>query len=725
VGNSSGDELVSEETLARLLTEPSTLRVHFQPVIGFDTGAVIAAEALLRARLDGVDISPLCVIGAAVEHGRIREVARHVLDVACREAHRWQAEGERPIALMFNVDANELTDPLLVGDVADALDRHQLPTDLLWMELTETALIAESPVVSENLSALRALGVMLSLDDFGTGYASLSHLRTVPLTAVKLDRQFIAGVVTPGADHEIVRSVIRLAHALGLRTIAEGVETERQRDALESLGCDAWQGFLRAPALEPDVFFDQVLAGRRQPTIAPTPRAPVSGDTAPDSFVLRRIGVGRWAHLGGSGRGEGWAGIVDVDETDTPLLAETLTNGITRVTYGQHRWLFGAYHAATAVAVPVDADTVVIFGAPNVVQMPQLPDDHWTQQAERLAAQITAVSPAKRLADELELSEALHTLVSNAATTLDEAMRHVVESVAGALSCEFAVIYLRASGRHAFANSTIHDVDHEELLRSLDELSDATTHPRCLQDAAKDPFPIPLPTDFGVRSWMAIPTAPELDGLIVCAHTDRGPRGFTSLCQRLGARLADAAELVLHAAIERERLHTEVHEASTMASRDALTGVLNRRGWAAAIDLVDPREDVSVLIVDINDLKLVNDRDGHVAGDRLLVTTARCLSSIVRATDAVARIGGDEFGVLMRGADQHVIRRVEGELRNIVQIEAIDDPNLSLAHGAASRADGETAYDLIALADERMYRMKRTMKALTSTRRRFNDDLIG
>ncbi|MEO6571358.1 MAG: GGDEF domain-containing protein, partial [Ilumatobacteraceae bacterium] len=302
-------------------------------------------------------------------------------------------------------------------------------------------------------------------------------------------------------------------------------------------------------------------------------------------------------------------------------------------------------------------------------------------------------------------------LISGSPTTLDEAMRHVIASVAGALSCEFGVLYLPAVDLIAFDDHTIHDVDISAIRTALDLLLLDINGMTCVQNAAEQPLPLPLPTDFGVRSWIAFPTSPSLGGLIVCAHTDRGPRGFTAMCQQLGRKLADSAELVLHAAVERERLLSEASTATVEARMDSLTGLLNRRGWDDAVRRsdADPERNFSVVVADLNDLKAVNDSLGHAAGDRLLRAAARCLSNLVRNDDVVARIGGDEFAILMRDTEDAVCRRLVAQLEALLEIERIATPELSVAAGFATN-QGESAFETVRRADAAMYACKLRLK---------------
>jgi EAL domain-containing protein (putative c-di-GMP-specific phosphodiesterase class I) len=174
----------------------------------------------------------------AEETGLIVPLGAWVLREACRTAAGWPAGRE----VAVNLTARQVAQPDLVAVVAAALADAGLEPARLCLELTESAVLGAG--AAETLRALKALGVRLAIDDFGTGWSSLGHLRSFPLDVVKLDRSFVAGLGRVADDDAIAEAVISLAHALGLTTVAEGVETAEQRAVLERLGCDTAQGFL-------------------------------------------------------------------------------------------------------------------------------------------------------------------------------------------------------------------------------------------------------------------------------------------------------------------------------------------------------------------------------------------------------------------------------------------------------------------------------------------------
>jgi EAL domain-containing protein (putative c-di-GMP-specific phosphodiesterase class I) len=177
------------------------------------------------------------------EHsGLVRQFALHVLDRAIAECASWHRAGS-DASVAVNLSARNLLDRQLPDDVARVLSRHGLPAESLMLEITETTMMSELDVVEDVLAALRRMGVGLSVDDFGTGYSSLALLQRIAVNEVKVDRSFVRGMLGSSGDLAIVRATIELAHGLGLRVVAEGVESAPLRDRLATLGCDLAQGF--------------------------------------------------------------------------------------------------------------------------------------------------------------------------------------------------------------------------------------------------------------------------------------------------------------------------------------------------------------------------------------------------------------------------------------------------------------------------------------------------
>ena len=229
-------------------------RLHYQPQLSLHTGHVLGVEALIRWT-DPVlgPISPGVFIPLAEESGYIVTLGSWVLEEAVRQAARWHAAG-MAVTVSVNVSALQFRQRDFVGEVANVLADTGLAPHLLELELTESILIHDAQEVLERLRALAELGVCLSIDDFGTGYSSLAYLKRFPIHKLKIDQSFVRGLPADEGDKAIVSAIVSMGHALKLKVIAEGVETEAQRHFLQQLQCDDFQGFLCSPAVSPADF---------------------------------------------------------------------------------------------------------------------------------------------------------------------------------------------------------------------------------------------------------------------------------------------------------------------------------------------------------------------------------------------------------------------------------------------------------------------------------------
>jgi len=235
--------------------------VVYQPIVDLRTGAAVGAEALLRWHHPVLgSIAPLEFLPLAEQTGVIVPIGGWVLDAACRQARAWADHLPSPsrLSVSVNVSARQLAHPGMAAAVAATLSDAGLPASALVLDLTESVLLAEEHVAA--LAELRALGVRLALDDFGTGWSSLDRLRRVRPDVIKIDGRFVADL--DGADADVARGVLHLAAALGITTLAEGVETATQFDVLRTVPCDLAQGWLFARPLDPLAFGELVATGR-------------------------------------------------------------------------------------------------------------------------------------------------------------------------------------------------------------------------------------------------------------------------------------------------------------------------------------------------------------------------------------------------------------------------------------------------------------------------------
>ncbi len=236
----------------RQALDAGQLEMHYQPQIELDSGRLQGFEALMRWRhpTRGL-VAPAVFIPLAEDSGQIVQIGAWALERACRDAARWPGE----LRVAVNVSALQFERSPVELHVLEALERSGLAAERLEIELTESALLKDGHHAIDLLTRLRALGVRIALDDFGTGFSSLAYLRRLPLDQLKIDRAFITDLDHPRAGPTacaIVAAIHELAQALGLQTVAEGIETLEQQQMLTEMGCALGQGFLFAPALAPD-----------------------------------------------------------------------------------------------------------------------------------------------------------------------------------------------------------------------------------------------------------------------------------------------------------------------------------------------------------------------------------------------------------------------------------------------------------------------------------------
>jgi diguanylate cyclase len=257
------------ETQLRGAIERDELVLHYQPKVDLRTGNIVGAEALLRWQHPEMGlVPPGRFIPIAEECGLIVEIGEWVIQRACAQLAQWRREHRLAVRVAVNVARHSVVSGTLLKTTQDALQRHRVPARQLVLELTESMLMDRVDTTAAKLHALRALGVELSIDDFGTGYSSMSYLKQFPVQELKIDRSFVKGTPTDRTDTAIVRALVVLGHSLGMRVVAEGVETEDQRAAMQSLHCDCYQGFLCSPALPAEQFIAKVREVNGTPALA-------------------------------------------------------------------------------------------------------------------------------------------------------------------------------------------------------------------------------------------------------------------------------------------------------------------------------------------------------------------------------------------------------------------------------------------------------------------------
>jgi len=244
---------LSLESALRLAIEHQQLSLVYQPCIDVRTGALASVEGLLRwHHPDLGHVGPAQFIPIAEDTGLIIGIGAWVIERACQQMAKWRDEDGLSVNISINLSAIQLRDHDIVRILRESLSRHRVPASSLELEVTKTVLMENAKSYLPVINGLRTLGVKMSLDDFGTGYSSLSDLNRFPLDRIKIDRAFVHDMLDDPVDLTVVKSIVELGHELGLKVVAEGVETEHEANILRSIGCDEFQGFLFSRPLTPD-----------------------------------------------------------------------------------------------------------------------------------------------------------------------------------------------------------------------------------------------------------------------------------------------------------------------------------------------------------------------------------------------------------------------------------------------------------------------------------------
>ena len=229
--------------------------LKYQPRVQIAEGTVAAAEALIRwNHPERGEVSPAEFIPVAEHSGLIQRITEFVLIEACEQIKTWREEGMPPITISINLSPVDFRRPDLLNLINDVLTSTEVDPSQLELEITEGMMMHEVDEIVERLEELRRRGLSLAIDDFGTGYSSMSYLKRFPVDILKIDQSFMSGIPQHREDVSITMAIIRMAHSLGLRVVAEGVETEEQLDFLRRRNCDEAQGYLFSRPLGADEF---------------------------------------------------------------------------------------------------------------------------------------------------------------------------------------------------------------------------------------------------------------------------------------------------------------------------------------------------------------------------------------------------------------------------------------------------------------------------------------
>ncbi|MDO9364869.1 MAG: EAL domain-containing protein [Methylotenera sp.] len=242
--NKALTERVMMEYKLRLAIEHGEFLLYYQPKVDFATGLISGAEALIRWQPPGEElIGPMRFIQIAEETGLIEKIGEWVLTTACKKAKELKEKVGYPFPIAVNVSPRQFRQPNLAKTIKQILETTELDSDCLELEITESTLIDDAAKFIETLHSLKMIGVKLAIDDFGTGYSSLAYLKDFPIDRLKIDKAFVSSLENDPANMAILKAIIVLGQSLGIKVIAEGVETSYQYDYLKLIGCDELQGY--------------------------------------------------------------------------------------------------------------------------------------------------------------------------------------------------------------------------------------------------------------------------------------------------------------------------------------------------------------------------------------------------------------------------------------------------------------------------------------------------
>ena len=257
------------ESGLRVAIDAGHFRLCYQPQLDLANGNLVGAEALLRWRDPTLgEVSPAQFIPLAESAGLINAVGAIVIDLALADLAKWKGDGLSAPIVWINLSPYQLRERDFIDRLAQALENHGVPATQIGVELTESAIMERIDQAREILGRLDQMGVSISIDDFGTGYSSLAYLKKLPIHELKIDRTFVDGIDEDGDDRAIATAIVTMAHTLGLRVVAEGVETRSQLEVLKLLGCETAQGYLLHHPLEAKAFRRLLSDTPREPGVA-------------------------------------------------------------------------------------------------------------------------------------------------------------------------------------------------------------------------------------------------------------------------------------------------------------------------------------------------------------------------------------------------------------------------------------------------------------------------
>ncbi|OJV25412.1 MAG: hypothetical protein BGO26_10330 [Actinobacteria bacterium 69-20] len=435
-----------------------------------------------------------------------------------------------------------------------------------------------------------------------------------------------------------------------------------------------------------------------------------------DALVFRQIGRDTWAHVGGLGRGKGWAGIINLDETEGALALRIpgRVGEVYRERFAEPERLFGQIDATGGAVVRVSVDVAVALGNPTDRIVAD--DAQLLRLAQLVDAEIPEIDPSKQLADELAVLTAVRELMDAPIDCgLDAAVRHLTVVATKALSCEIGVLRDGSGTLTVVGDETVAAADWHRVMDDLE--SNPRRDPCCCHDTSSSPSRLLRELLPQTRPVLATRVPEPVGGYLLLIHTSANPRDFSLRCRRLARNIVETGAVVARTAILHDELHAAAKQASAVARTDPLTGLGNRLAWDEAIvqaqAAVDAGGTFSVVTLDVDGLKDINDRYGHNAGDDLLRRCAAVIRDHCSGVDLAVRLGGDEFAILVPHALGSADPRYVSFATALSGLRSTRD-TVTASLGVCTVNPGGNVFDAVREADMQMYgnkRQRRTARA--------------
>jgi diguanylate cyclase len=738
---------VDPEELEHAITG-GELRVYFQPLWEAHSRLIAGFEALVRWQHPKRGLlSPSIFLPVAEAGPLIGPLTDWVLDEALRHSCLWRSQGFSG-QVAVNLSAKLLSREGLVDDILDALARHNVAPQILILEVTESALAKRPDVAARTIRELRRSGIKLSVDDFGTGYTSLAQLKEFEFDELKIDGSFVANIRTSPTDSAIVHSILELGHRLGLRVVAECIEDAATARMLAELGCDVLQGyFLGVPmAAEavPHLLEEQARGTSTSPSALVGGAAPLPPleerrlkalhdleilDTEPepefdDIAKLAALICGTPTALISfvDAERQWFKSRFGLDAVEThrdsafcahAILGESVlevpdASGDPR--FARNPLVVGAPHIRFYAGAPLVTEEGQALGTLCVLSpKPKTLSAEQSQALKRLALIVMDRLNSRR--NELilrRLSLSLMTLSQLhdpadavlAADTIVNAGRRLLgaDGVVLMLAESPGAVLFRALGVSAegpsrdAARSLVIDIRLDPGTTAAVDRGTPVFLPRAGEGRLFDESSL---AGLNAASLLYMPIINESGavGLLVFWWEEQHPG--------VDAIRRDAAVLLAAEAGTMVSRHQALSALRRAAETDALTGLSNRRACMEGLRRLPPGS--SIIVIDLDHFKRVNDKDGHQAGDQLLRTFAAHLRSVVRSEDVVGRWGGEEFLIALPDAGIETGKDTLARLRHLWQPPTA---RASFSAGLVSLGLTESSGAALNRADAALYKAK-------------------